>query len=131
MYAYLYQKTNVNYTILHALDGYDEISLTADAKMITKNSESIVNAVDYKLSKLYFEDIKGGETIEESAQIFMNIISGKGTEAQQNVVCANAALAIATVENSNIIDAFAKAKESLQSGKALEKLQKLQQISQS
>ena len=61
----------------------------------------------------------------------MNIISGKGTEAQQNVVCANAALAILTVENSNIIDAFAKAKESLQSGKALEKLQKLQQISQS
>ena len=131
MYAYLYQNTNVNYTILYALDGYDEISLTADAKMITKNSESIVNADDYKLSKLYFEDIKGGETIEESAQLFMNIISGKGTEAQQNVVCANAALAISTVENSNIIDAFAKAKESLQSGKALEKLQKLQQISQS
>ena len=130
MYAYLYQNTNVNYTILHALDGYDEISLTADAKMITKNSESIINADDYNLSKLYFEDIKGGETIEKSSQIFMNIISGKGTEAQQNVVCANAALAIATVENSNIIDAFAKAKESLQSLKALEKLQKLQQISQ-
>ena len=130
MYAYLYQNTNVNYTILHALDGYDEISLTADAKMITKNSESIINADDYNLSKLYFENIKGGETIEKSAQIFMNIISGKGTEAQQNVVCANAALAIATVENSNIIDAFAKAKESLQSLKALEKLQKLQQISQ-
>ena len=130
MYAYLYQNTNVNYTILHALDGYDEISLTDDAKMITKNSESIVNAEDYQLSKLYFEDIKGGETIEESAQIFMNIISGKGTEAQQNVVCANAALAIATVENSSVINAFAKAKESLQSGKALEKLQKLQQISQ-
>ncbi|WP_293892889.1 anthranilate phosphoribosyltransferase [Flavobacterium sp.] len=131
MYAYLYQNTNVNYTILHALDGYDEISLTADAKMITKNSESIVNADDYKLSRLYFEDIKGGETIEESAQIFMNIISGKGTEAQQNVVCANAALAISTVENLSVIDAFAKAKESLQSGLALEKLQKLQQISQS
>jgi anthranilate phosphoribosyltransferase len=60
----------------------------------------------------------------------MNIISGKGTEAQQNVVCANAALAIATVENSSKINAFAKAKESLQSGKALEKLQKLQHISQ-
>lgn len=130
MYAYLYQNTNVNYTILHALDGYDEISLTADAKMITKNSESIVNADDYQLSKLFFEDIKGGESIEESAQIFMNIISGNGTEAQQNVVCANAALAIATVENSSIINAFAKAKESLQSRKALEKLQKLQQISQ-
>jgi anthranilate phosphoribosyltransferase len=131
MYAYLYQNTDVNYTILHALDGFDEISLTADAKMITKNSEKIVNAADFELNKLLFEQIKGGETIEESAQIFMNIISGNGTEAQQNVVCVNAALAISTVEKSSIIDAFAKAKESLQSGRALEKLQKLQQISQS
>lgn len=130
MYAYLYQNTNVNYTILHALDGYDEISLTTDAKMITKNSESIINADDYRVSRLYFEDIKGGASIEESAQIFMDIISGKGTQAQQNVVCANAALAIATVDNSSIIDSFAKAKDSLQSGKALLKLKKLQQISQ-
>jgi len=130
MYAYLYQNTEVNYSILHALDGYDEISLTSDTKIITKNSESIVNASDFNLSKLYFEDIKGGTSIEESATIFMNIIAGKGTEAQQNVVCANAALAIATVENSTFLEAFAKAKESLQSGSALQKLQKLQQISQ-
>ncbi len=129
MYAYLYQDTNVNYSILHALDGYDEISLTGDAKMISRNTESIINPADFQLSKLQFKDIKGGETIEQSAAIFMNIISGNGTEAQQNVVCANASLAIATVENSSIIDAFAKAKESLQSGKALEKLKKIQQIS--
>jgi len=130
MYAYLYQNTNVNYSILHALDGYDEISLTSDAKMISRNTESIINANDFQLSKLQFEDIKGGETIEQSASIFMNIISGNGTEAQQNVVCANAALAIATIERTSILDAYAKAKESLQSGKALEKLKKLQQISQ-
>jgi anthranilate phosphoribosyltransferase len=130
MYAYLYQNTNVNYSILHALDGYDEISLTGDAKMISRNTESIINPIDFQLSKLLFEDIKGGETIEESARIFMNIISGNGTEAQQNVVCANAALAIATVEKHTILDAFTKAKESLQSGKAFEKLKKLQQISQ-
>jgi anthranilate phosphoribosyltransferase len=130
MYAYLYQNTDVNYAILHALDGYDEISLTGDAKMISRNAENIINPYDFELSKLQFEDIKGGETIASSANIFMEIISGKGTDAQQNVVCANAALAIATVENSPIIHAFAKAQESLQSGKALEKLKKLQQISQ-
>ncbi len=130
MYAYLYQNTDVNYSILHALDGYDEIALTADAKIITKNSECIVNASDFNLTKLYFEDIKGGKSIEESAFIFMNIISGNGTDAQQNVVCANAALAIATVEDITVLEAFTKAKESLQSGKALQKLQKLQQISQ-
>lgn len=130
MYAYLYQNTDVNYAILHALDGYDEISLTGDAKMISRNAENIINPYDFELSKLQYEDIKGGETIASSANIFMEIISGKATDAQQNVVCANAALAIATVENSTIIHAFAKAQESLQSGKALEKLKKLQQISQ-
>jgi len=130
MYAYLYQNTNVNYSILHALDGYDEISLTGDAKMISRNSESIISSSDFQLTKLQFKDIKGGETIEQSASIFMNIISGNGTEAQQNVVCANAALAIVTIEKCTVLDAFVKAKESLQSGKALEKLKKLQQISQ-
>jgi len=130
MYAYLYQNTNVNYSILHALDGYDEISLTAEAKMISRNTESIISSSDFQLSKLQFEDIKGGETIEQSASIFMNIISGNGTEAQQNVVCANAALAIVTIEKCTVLDAFVKAKQSLQSGKALEKLKKLQQISQ-
>lgn len=131
MYAYLYQNTDANYAIVHALDGYDEIALTADAKIITKNSENIINASDFNLSKLRFEEIKGGESIAEAATIFMNIISGNGTEAQQNVVCANAALAIATVEHSNILDAFTEAKYSLQSGKALQKLKKLQQLSQS
>jgi anthranilate phosphoribosyltransferase len=129
MYSYLYQNTATNYTILHALDGYDEISLTADAKLLTKTSETIVNATNFNSSKLIYEEIKGGKTIEEAATIFMTIISGKGTEAQQNVVCANAALAIATVENCAIIEAFNKAKEALQSGKALQKLQLLQQLS--
>jgi len=130
MYAYLYQNTSTNYTILHALDGYDEISLTADAKMITKHNESIVNASDFALDKLLYNDIKGGTSIEESAAIFMNIISGRGTEAQVNVVCANAALAIATIDKTTITVSFDKAKESLQSGKALEKLKKLQLLSQ-
>lgn len=130
MYAYLYQNTSVNYTILHALDGFDEISLTADAKIITKARESMISASDFHLKPVALEDLKGGTTVAESAKIFKNIISGNGTKAQQNAVCANAALAIATVENCSIPEAFAKAEASLQSGKALEKLQKLQKISQ-
>jgi anthranilate phosphoribosyltransferase len=130
MYAYLYQNTSVNYTILHALDGFDEISLTAETKVITKATENVIDASDFNLNPVALEDLKGGTTVAESAQIFMNIISGKGTKAQQNAVCANAALAIATVENCSIPEAFAKAEISLESGKALEKLQKLQQISQ-
>jgi len=129
MYAYLYQNTEVNYTILHSLDGYDEISLTGEAKMISKNSEAILNPKSFNLSILNQEEIKGGTTTEASAKMFLDIISGNGTEAQNQVVLANAGLAISTVENCTILEGYHKAEESLKSLKALEKLKKLQQLS--
>lgn len=130
MYAYLYQNTDVNYTILHSLDGYDEISLTGEAKMISKNSEAILNPKSFNLSTLNQDEIKGGTTTEASSKIFLDIISGNGTEAQNQVVLANAGLAIATIENCSILEGYHKAEESLKSLKALEKLKKLQQLSQ-
>lgn len=129
MYAYLYQNTDVNYTILHSLDGYDEISLTGEAKMISKNSEAILNPKSFNLSTLNQEEIKGGTTTEASAKMFLDIISGNGTEAQNQVALANAGLAIATVENCTILEGYQKAEDSLKSLKALEKLKKLQQLS--
>ena len=130
MYSYLYQNTNTNFCILHGLDGFDEISLTDETKIISKNTETIIKPSSFNLEKHLLEDIKGGETIEESAAIFYAVISGKGTPAQNNVVLANAGLAISTYENSSLLDGFEKAKDSLFSGKALEKLTKLQQLSQ-
>ena len=129
MYSYLYQNTDTNFCILHGLDGFDEISLTDETKIISRTADSIINPSNFNLKKQLLEDIKGGETIEESATIFYNVISGKGTASQNNVVLANAGLAIATIENSSILEGFEKAKESLLSGKALEKLTKLQQLS--
>ena len=129
MYSYLYQNTNTNFCILHGLDGFDEISLTDETKIISRTADSIINPSNFNLKKQLLVDIKGGETIEESAIIFYNVISGKGTASQNNVVLANAGLAIATIEKSSILDGFEKAKESLLSGKALEKLTLLQQLS--
>jgi anthranilate phosphoribosyltransferase len=129
MYAYLYQNTETNFTILHSLDGYDEISLTGSTKVISKNHELMLTPDDFKIKKLNAIDIQGGATIEESASIFMSILSGKGTEAQNNVVCANAAMAIATVNKVNPLQGFELAKESLLTGKALTKLNKLQELS--
>lgn len=129
MYAYLYQNTNVNYTILHSLEGYDEISLTGETKIIAKTSENIISPKDFRLSTISPDEIKGGTTTEAAAQLFLDIISGKGTEAQNQVVYANAAVAIATVNGDSFLEAYSKAEESLKSGKALEKLKKLQQLS--
>ena len=129
MYAYLYQNTDVNFTILHSLGGYDEISLTCPAKTITNKMEGVIKPEDFGVRQLLESEIEGGKTIEESAAMFMNIISGKGTEAQNNVVCANAAMAIATVNGSSPLESFQLAKESLLSGKALAALNKLQELS--
>lgn len=129
MYGYLYQNTDKNFTVLHALDGYDEISLTGATKTISNNSEGMLSPSDFGVAKINQQDIVGGEDIGESAQIFLNVLGGKGTEAQNNVVCANAGIAIATVERSSPKEGFEKAKESLLSGKGLKALKKLQELS--
>ena len=128
-YAYLYQNTNVNFTILHSLDGYDEVSLTCPTKTITNQMEGVLKAEDFGVRQLAQSEIEGGTTIEESAQLFMDIISGKGTEAQNNVVCANAAMAIATVTKCTPLEGFQIATESLLSGKGLVALKKLKDLS--
>ncbi len=128
-YAYLYQNTDLNFTILHSLDGYDEVSLTGLTKTITKRMEGVVKPEDFGVRTLLQSEIAGGKTIEESAGMFMNIISGKGNEAQNNVVCANAAMAIATVNGGTILESFELAKESLLTGKGLSALNKLQELS--
>jgi len=128
-YAYLYQNTDINFTILHSLDGYDEISLTCPTKTITDRMEGVLKPADFGVRQLVQSEIEGGKTIEESAEMFMNIIAGKGNEAQNNVVCANAAMAIATVTKCKPLEGFELAKESLLSGKGLASLNKLQELS--
>ncbi len=129
MYGYLYQKSEKNYAVLHAMDGYDEISLTGPVKVISKTSEMVLNAEDFGINQIEAPEIFGGHTVTASAEIFTDILNGKGTDAQNHVVCANAAMAISVVEKCGIQKGFEKAKESLQSGKALKSLKKLQQIS--
>jgi anthranilate phosphoribosyltransferase len=129
MYAYLYQNTDRNFTILHSLDGYDEVSLTCPTKCITNTKEVMLNPDDFGVRLLSQTEIEGGKTIEASAQLFTDIISGKGTNAQNNVVCANAAMAIATVTQCSPLEGFELAKESLFSGKGLKSLQVLQELS--
>lgn len=129
IYAYLYQSIEVNFTILHSLDGYDEVSLTCPTKTITNTMEGFLKPEDFGVQQLLQTEIQGGKTIEESAQIFSNIIAGQGTQAQNNVVCANAAMAIATVTKCTPLEGFLLAKESLLAKKALESLNKLKELS--
>lgn len=129
MYGYLYQKTDKNYSILHDLAGYDEISLTGPAKVISNSSEILLDADFFRLKNVSQEAIFGGNTIKDAATILLSILNGNGTEAQNNVVCANAAVAIATAKQIEIKEGFEEAKESLFSGKAAKALRQLQELS--
>jgi anthranilate phosphoribosyltransferase len=129
MYGYLYQNTDKNFTVLHALDGYDEISLTGDTKTISNRVESMIRPEDFGVSAVKQSEIVGGDTVEDSAKIFMNILEGKGSQAQNHVVCANAGMAIATVTGKSPKEGFETAKESLLGGKGLQALRKLQELS--
>ncbi|MDA9000000.1 anthranilate phosphoribosyltransferase [Flavobacteriaceae bacterium] len=130
LYSYLFQKTNKNYAIIHSLDGYDEISLTGNVKIITRNEENIFSPQGLSLQKLNSKSINGGETIKESAKIFMNILQNKGTKSQNQVIFANAGLAISTALNISIEDGIEKAKEALKSNKAFEAFNKLKKLSE-
>ena len=129
MYGYLYQNTAKKFTVLHALDGYDEISLTGNTKTISNHSESMLKPSDFGVPTIKQSEITGGDTIEASAKIFMNVLQGQGSDAQNNVVCANAGIAMATVKGYGVKEGFELAKESLLSGKGLQALKKLQALS--
>lgn len=125
LYAYLYQKTGKSFVILHALDGYDEISLTGPFKMISNKGEEVIQPSDLGLQQHAAEAIRGGDTIEESAAVFMKVLKGEGSKAQEEVVLANAGAALACGKGISFLEGIDKAKESLRSGKALETFRKL------
>lgn len=126
LYNYLMQQQSKNFAIVHGLDGYDEISLTGDSKVITATGEQVLAATVLGGREVKPESIRGGATVEEAATIFSTIIRGKGTPEQEAVVLANSAIALqVTGVYPDYTDAFEAAKESLRSGKAYQCLQKL------
>lgn len=126
IYNYLLQETGKAFTVIHSLDGYDEISLTNDTKVITNEGEKILTPEQLGKRMVMPEDIYGGNTAEEAARLFVKIIKGEGSWAQNAVVLANAAMALfGTDHYANYDEAYAAAVESLESKKAYQTLEQL------
>ena len=129
IYNYLLQQTSNRFTIIYSLDGYDEISLTNDTRVITNEGEEILTPEYLGKRKVSPQDIYGGNTPEEAAKIFSTILKGKGSWAQNAVVLANAAMALNCLGIYKDYNAcFMAAVESLESGKAFNALEKLIQL---
>lgn len=126
IYNYLLQQTGKPFTVIHGLDGYDEISLTNDTKLINQEGEKVLSAETLGKRNVKPEDIYGGSSVEEAAKIFVKVLKGEGSWSQNAVVMANAAVALhSTGSYARYDDAFDAAIESLESGKAWQCFQKL------
>lgn len=126
IYNYLLQQSAAKFTIVHSLDGYDEVSLTGDTKIITNDGEKIMPAESLGKRMVSPSDIYGGNSTDEAAKIFLSILKGQGTWAQNAVVIANAAVALfATGEYPDYESSYAMAVDSLESGQAHRSFEKL------
>lgn len=130
LYQYLMQGEKTRFTILHGTDGYDEASLTAPLHVIRRSGASRLLPEDLGLPTLTPADLHGGASVADSARIFLDILQGRGTPAQEAVVTANAAFAIQTADGGTYADALAAARTSLASGQAFQSFSTLIQISQ-
>ena len=129
LYGYVFENSKKNYSILYSLDGYDEISLTSDFMKISRN-DSTINSPDYfGFNKINPDEIKGGVSIEDSASIFTKILENNATKSQTDVVLANSAIAIQTITNKTIDECLSIAKQSIDSGSALNCLKRIQLLS--
>lgn len=121
LYFYMYQQTDVDYSIVHSLDGYDEISLTGEFKIINKAGERLYSPEQIGFTRCQEQELSGGDTPEDASLIFDNVINNTATQTQKNAVIANAATAIQTINSDmSFEDCIAQARESIDSGRTKE-----------
>lgn len=126
LYHYLYQQGEKKFCIIHSLDGYDEISLTGSFKVLTRYTERTFVPQELGLGVVTPFDIYGGSTVEEAASVFLKILQGEGSRAQNDVVVANATLALYCMDETTGMDqCLARSRESLESGSAYIAFKKL------
>lgn len=125
-YNYLFQQTDQRFVILHSLDGYDEISLTSDTRVLSNQGERHYTPEELGKRAVHQEDIYGGATVEDATKIFTRVLRGEGTWAQNAVVLANAAMGLHCAGiHERYEDCYQAAVESLESGRARQVLDKL------
>ena len=131
LYNYIAQSEGINCTIVHSLDGYDEISLTSPFKVTGVSGDALYTPKQLGFATSAQSELSGGATVDEAAKIFDNVLLNRATEAQKNCVIANAAFAINTLEPQiSITDAIAQARQSIESGAAYEHFKRFCQLNQ-
>src|SRR5690554_532623 len=122
-YKNVYDTLDVNYTVVHCTAGYDEVSLTGSTRFAGNKKEGYLSPTDFGFKKVKAESLFGGESVKDAAGLFVQILEGNGTEEQNNVVVANAAMGLNLVyPEKSLLECVDMANDALRSGKALQKL---------
>lgn len=125
LYYYLYQQTDAEFAVVHSLDGYDEISLTGEFKVINRNGENLYTPEELGFNRCTEAELDGGDTVETAARIFDAVLANEATSAQKNCVVANSAFAIQAIDpDMPIAECIAIARESIESGRAMQTLKR-------
>ena len=125
LYKNLFLSSGTKFGVLHALDGYDEVSLTGDFRFANGQSDDLLSPSNFNFKRINPQELSGGETLEESGKIMINILKNQGSKAQTDTVIINAAIALSVARDIKIEEGIAQAKESLESGKAFQSLELL------
>lgn len=129
LYGQVYKKMNIKFGIVTSSDGYDEISLTSDFKVLSNNQERVFTPEEIGMKRYAQKELFGGDTIDEAKVIFDNVLQNSATEAQTNVVITNAAFAIQVLSpEKSLEECLGMARESLESGKAFNVLKRYVEI---
>ena len=130
LYNNVYQKIGLDSGIVNSIDGYDEISLTGDFKVTTNNYERIFKPSDLGFSIIKPDELRAGANEQEAKEIFDAVLANTALPAQKNVVLANAAFAIQVLEKGkkDIEECIDIARESIDSGKALDTFKKFVEL---
>ena len=124
LYNNVYRKIGIDYGIVNSIDGYDEISLTGDFKVTTNDYERVFRPEEIGFRHADPAELRAGDSADTAAKIFDNVLEGTATQAQTDVVVANAAFGIQVLEygKKSIPDCIAAAREAIASGKAMSTL---------
>jgi len=115
--------------VVHGCEGLDEISATSPTR-ISEIRNNTIKTYEFNPQKYFsklgnFSEIIGG-TPEENAKITLDILSGKIYGAARDICVLNAAAGILVDDKAlNFEDAIVLANDSIDSGKAMQKLETL------
>jgi len=131
LYKDILSNSRKAFSVVHSIDGYDEVSLTAPFKVFSETSEQLLYPEELTDETITEDDLFGGSDILQSEKIFEAIVSGNGNAVQNEVIKINTALGIKCFKpEMSLEDAQLEAEQIIKSGKVAQTIKNVIKLSQ-